>query len=227
MTRLHLHSLALALVAAVGVVHTLSLEPSPETPPPEQPGEKWTQIDHKDLFLLDLTAGPATFAAALVADDNGQATGEVAQLHRILFSPMTSEIIAARSNQPTATETVHDRNILMNSSEKTIIAYFQTETELRELTLRPGEGVAIGELPRFAFRRFKTGCKCECESGDGLVRPMQMHCDQLIEGGAPDSPCECTPLEATLCYAYNDQRELIEGTIRRCRSGLVATDPGR
>jgi hypothetical protein len=211
--------IAMGLIALSSVGATLALEDAPRP--------TWTAVDHTDLFLHDLTEGPATFAGAFVTDEQGNITSTFSPISEVKFAHGSAGVIAARSDQPVALESAHDRVILVNATEHTIAAYFQTGSVLREIRLLPDEGVAIGKLTVLASNRFRKGCLGACETEDGVRRPVSMFCSDVFADHDETTHCNCRSLEGTNCWAYDEERNLLDGKIVNCRSGLLPVEPDR
>ncbi len=128
----------------------------------------WTEFDHSKLFLNDLSSGPATFVAAFTTGENGEITGNLANMRLVKVSPVGTKISTVKANEYIAAETHIDRGIVMNDSEQTIVAYFQTAEDLVELRIFPHEGALIGQMPKHGGQMFDKGCRCMCDRGRGV-----------------------------------------------------------
>lgn len=177
----------------------------------------WTEFDHSKLFLNDLSGGAATYVAAFVASENGEITSNMANMRLVKVSPVGMKIATVKSNEFVATETQFDRAILMNDSDDTIVAYFQTSNDLVELRIFPQEGVLIGQLPTHGGQMFDKGCRCICDIGGGEYQKAIITCESIIEELPPGSNCVCGAINGDDCMAYNDAGELIEGNLTACK----------
>ncbi|MFG0292659.1 MAG: hypothetical protein ACF8MJ_05845 [Phycisphaerales bacterium JB050] len=177
----------------------------------------WTEFDHSKLFLNDLSAGPATYVAAFLAGENGEITGNMANMRLVKVSPVGTKIATVKANDFVATETLVDRGILMNDSNQTIVAYFQTANELVELWIFPQEGVLIGQLPKHGGQMFDKGCRCICDIGGGEYQKAIITCESILEELPAGSNCVCGAINGDDCMAYNDSGDLIEGNLTACK----------
>lgn len=184
----------------------------------------WSAIEINNLFLHDLTDQPAVFVAAMVVGPDGAVTGQAASLNTVKFGPAGSKVIAAKSSQSLAMETELDRSIVMNASEETVMAYFETSAGLREVRMLPGEGAAVGAMLDIPSNHYRWGCKCVCEHGDTEFEIAFMYCDELFEGYVSGS-CDCLSLQGTPCW-FEGEAGMIEGQMMGCKSGLVPRDTG-
>jgi len=183
--------------------------------------EVWLAVEHRKLFLHDLTSGPATFVTALILDEDGSVTADIAELNRVKFAPRGSPVVAARSQTAIAMETRLDREVVMNAAEHRVVAYFHNERGLQEIRLLPGEGVATGDLPEAASHRYRHGCKCVCGQDETLFQFAIMYCEDVIPNHAAGTPCDCSSLHTTPCWFKNEAGELLEGQMKNCKSGLI------
>jgi hypothetical protein len=180
----------------------------------QNPPTTWTEFDHKDMVLLDISPGPASYVAAFVAGPNGEVTGDLANMRRVRISPIDTQIAAVKSNQFVPTETFLDKAILMNDSEQAVIVYVQTDAALLELNIPPGEGLVIGDMPRHGTTIFGEGCRCICDLGGGLHREAIIMCDSILADLPPESACDCNLIHGDDCMAYNKRGELSDGRIK-------------
>ena len=182
---------------------------------------EWTVIDDENLFLHDLTSGPATFVAAMVLGEDGAVTAEIAHLNPVRFAPASTKVVAAKSSNHVAMETTLDRSIIMNAGEKILVAYFQTAEGLKEIHVHPGEGIAIGALPDVAANRYRWGCKCVCLSGNGDLEQAVMLCTDVFPDQNVSERCDCIDLVGTQCWFFDEDGVLIDGAMNGCKSGLL------
>jgi len=183
--------------------------------------EVWLAVEHRNLFLHNLTSEPATFVTAMVLAEDDAVTAEIAPLNRVKFGPRGSPVVAARSQTAIDMETQLDREVVMNAAEHKVVAYFHNESGLQEIRLLPGEGVAIGELPEAASHRYRYGCKCVCGQDETLFQTAIMYCEDVLPNHPAGTPCDCSSLHTTPCWFKNEAGELLEGQMNGCKSGLV------
>lgn len=181
----------------------------------------WTAIEHENLFLHDLTAGPATFVKAMVIGVDGAVTADLADVNAVKFAPVGSKVVAAKANSAVAMESSLDRTIVMNSGDQLVVAYFQNAEGLQEIYLHPGEGVAVGALPDTAVNRYQWGCKCVCKHGSGDLEDAIMLCTDVFPNQNVGEPCDCIELVTTQCWFVDDAGLLLEGQMDGCKSGLL------
>ncbi|MFU8828007.1 MAG: hypothetical protein ACNA8P_01075 [Phycisphaerales bacterium] len=187
----------------------------------------WKAVDHSNMFLHDLTSGSAVFVAAMVVDADGAVTAQVAELNKVKFAPVGSKVTAAKADDALSMESQLDGEVVLNATQHTVMAYFQTSAGLTELRLLPNEGVAVGELADTTALRFRWGCKCICEHGPGVFEPAIMYCSEVFPD-AGNQACDCTSLVTVSCWFLNQHGELVEGQMNGCKSGLlpVGINPG-
>ncbi len=177
----------------------------------------WTEFDHSKLFLNDLSSGPATFVAAFTTGENGEITGNLANMRLVKVSPVGTKISTVKANEYIAAETHIDRGIVMNDSEQTIVAYFQTAEDLVELRIFPHEGALIGQMPKHGGQMFDKGCRCMCDIGGGVYQKAVITCEAVLEELPPGSACICGAINGDDCMAYNDNGVLVEGQLTACK----------
>lgn len=186
----------------------------------------WTAIDPENLFLHDLTDGPATFVVAMVIGADGAVTADIADVSAVKFAPAGSKVVAAKSNDAVAMESALDRSIVMNSGDQLVVAYFQNAEGLQEIHLYPGEGVAIGALPDTAVNRYQWGCKCVCKHGSGEFEDAIMLCTDVFPNQTIGEPCDCIELVTTQCWFIDEDGVLLDGQMDGCKNGLLPIRKG-
>lgn len=186
----------------------------------------WQRLDTSSLFLHDLTAGPATFAAAMKVAPDGSITSDMVSLHELRYMHSRDGLVPSRSRDTVVFGEAIDAKLLFNASSSPLMAYFEVAGGLAEIRILPGEAVAIGALPATVASQFQQGCKCVCSA----VHPQTQHvienaahipCSQVVPGHVPGTPCDSSGLVDEYCWFSAPVHPDMDGKLRDCKSGLI------
>lgn len=225
MIRLGIGSIVLAgiLVACVSSLTGTNEAHAAATP-------QWHRIDKAELFLHDLTAAPATLAAAMKARTDGTVTGNIASLYELKFWRSPQGVVAARSADAVPFDSEGDGIVFFNVSAEPVMAYFQVGAVLVETLLLHGEGVAVGEMSALLQTETQRGCKCVCSathpSGDPVEDAQYIPCSQVVPDYEQGTQCDCSTVNGDFCWFPPPVHPDMDGQYRDCKGGWIPVNPG-
>lgn len=194
--------------------------------------QAWHRVDKSKLFLHDLTSQGATFVTALRIDEDGEVSGDIADLYELRFGHSEKGVDAHRSTLIVEPETEIDKAILFNPAEYSVMAYMQVGQTIRELRLFSGEGVAVGEPSTFMKSEQQRGCRCICsgvhpETGEQVQETIFVACREVVAQAKDGEPCDCSGINDQNCWPANRVHPEFDGKTRDCGAGFIPASKHR